>query len=169
MWARHHCTWLNVHILISKSHWKLLMNLLVVNPRRSQCLLELGEAHDVDVDELNHLITLRWATGLVPHNLAHDPEEKVLNLKFTNYHSASLSLKRFMVGLYLEEPSTGIKQIPQQLHLLAPSNNFKQMQRCCCYSSVKEKVINRGCCDFWIVQKQCCDKQQAGIKHCIWP
>lgn len=63
------------------------MYLLVVDPGRSQCLLELGEAHDVNVDKLNHLITLSWATGLVPHNLAHDPGDKILYLKSTlNIH-----------------------------------------------------------------------------------
>lgn len=48
--------------------------LLVVDPGGSQCLLKLGEAHDIDVDELNHLVTLGGATGLVPHDPAHDPE-----------------------------------------------------------------------------------------------
>lgn len=51
------------------------MYLLVVDPGGSQRLLKLGEAHDVNVDELNHLVTLGWATGLVPHDLAHDPED----------------------------------------------------------------------------------------------
>lgn len=51
------------------------MYLLVVDPRWSERLLKLGEAHDVNVDELNHLVTLSGATGLVPHYLAHDPGE----------------------------------------------------------------------------------------------
>lgn len=49
------------------------MYLLVVYPGRSQGLLKLGEAHDINVDEFNHLVTLCWATGLVPHDFAHDP------------------------------------------------------------------------------------------------
>lgn len=49
------------------------MYLLVVDPGRSQRLLELGEAHDVDVDELHHLVALGRAAGLVPHDLTHDP------------------------------------------------------------------------------------------------
>lgn len=53
---------------------KKTKNLLVVDPGGSQCLLKLGEAHDIDVDELNHLVTLGGATGLVPHDPAHDPE-----------------------------------------------------------------------------------------------
>lgn len=64
-----------------------VMYLLVVDPGWSQGLLELGEAYDVDVDELNHLVTLGWTTRLVPHNLAHDPEEKVLDLKCANIHT----------------------------------------------------------------------------------
>ncbi len=59
------------------------MYLLVVDPGRSQRLLKLGEAHNVNVDELNHLVTLCRATGLVAHDLAHDPEEKSLELKST--------------------------------------------------------------------------------------
>lgn len=58
------------------------MYLLVVDPGRSQRLLKLGEAHDVNVDELNHLVTLGRATGLVPHDLAHDPGEGRLELKY---------------------------------------------------------------------------------------
>lgn len=53
-------------------------NLLVVDPGRSQRLLELGEAHDVNVDELNYFVTLSRATGLVPHDLPHDPGGKRL-------------------------------------------------------------------------------------------
>lgn len=49
------------------------MYLLVVDPGGSKRLLKLGEAHDVNVDELNHLVALGRATGLVPHDLAHDP------------------------------------------------------------------------------------------------
>lgn len=56
---------------------------LVVNPGRPKRLLKLGEAHDVDVDELNHFVTLGRAAGLVPHDLAHDPGEKSLELKST--------------------------------------------------------------------------------------
>lgn len=59
------------------------MYLLVVDPGGSQCLLELGEAHNVNVDELDHLITLSRAAGLVPHNLPHDPGDKSLDLKST--------------------------------------------------------------------------------------
>lgn len=55
------------------SHCKKVY-LLVVDPGGSQCLLKLGEAHDIDVDELNHLVALGGATGLVPHDPAHDPE-----------------------------------------------------------------------------------------------
>ncbi len=57
------------------------MYLLVVDPGGSQRLFKLGEAHDVDVDELNHFVTLGWATGLVPHDLTHDPGQKSLELK----------------------------------------------------------------------------------------
>lgn len=49
-----------------------LKYLLVVDPGWPQGLLELGESNNVNVDELNHLITLSGATGLVPHNLPHD-------------------------------------------------------------------------------------------------
>ena len=52
-------------------------DLLVVDPGRSQCLLELGQSHDVDVDELHHLVALCRATGLVPHNLPHDPGDEI--------------------------------------------------------------------------------------------
>ena len=57
-----------------------VMYSLVVDPGRSQRLLKLGEAHDVDVDELHHLVALRRAAGLVPHDLAHDPGEKCVAL-----------------------------------------------------------------------------------------
>lgn len=57
------------------------MYLLVVDPGRSQRLLKLGKTHDVNVDELNHLVTLSGATGLVPHYLAHDPGEKLIGIK----------------------------------------------------------------------------------------
>lgn len=53
-----------------------------MDPGRSQRLLKLCEAHDVDVDELNHLVTLGRAAGLVPHDLAHDPGEESLELNF---------------------------------------------------------------------------------------
>lgn len=46
-----------------------------MHPGGSQCLLKLGEAHDVDVDELHYLVTLRRATGLVPHDFTHNPED----------------------------------------------------------------------------------------------
>lgn len=59
------------------------MYLLVVDPGRSQCLLKLGEAHNVDVDELNHLVALGRAAGLVPHDLAHDSGEKCVELTST--------------------------------------------------------------------------------------
>lgn len=59
------------------------MYLLVVDPGRPKRLLKLGEAHDVDVDELHHLVTLGRAAGLVPHDLAHDPGEKRVELKST--------------------------------------------------------------------------------------
>lgn len=49
------------------------LHLLVVDPGRSQRLFELCEAHNVDVDELHHLVALGRAAGLVPHDLAHDP------------------------------------------------------------------------------------------------
>lgn len=52
----------------------IIADLLVVDPGGSQCLLKLGEAHDVYVDELNYLVPLGGATGLVPHDPAHDPE-----------------------------------------------------------------------------------------------
>lgn len=45
-----------------------------MDPGGSECLLKLREAHDIDVDELNHLVALGGATGLVPHHPAHDPE-----------------------------------------------------------------------------------------------
>lgn len=51
-----------------------------MDPGGSQRLLKLGEAHDVDVDELNHLVTLGGAAGLVAHDLAHDPGEKCYNM-----------------------------------------------------------------------------------------
>ena len=57
---------------------------LVVDPGRSKRLLELGEAHDVDVDELNNFITLSRATGLVPHDLAHDPGDEIFVLNSTS-------------------------------------------------------------------------------------
>lgn len=44
-----------------------------MNPGGSKSLLELREAHDVDVDELHHLVALRGAAGLVPHDPPHDP------------------------------------------------------------------------------------------------
>lgn len=59
------------------------MYLLVMDPRRSQRLLKLRQAHNVDVDELNHFVTLRRATRLVTHDLAHDPGKKSLELKLT--------------------------------------------------------------------------------------
>lgn len=62
------------------------MYLLVVDPGRSQRFLKLREADNVNVDELNHLVTLGWATGLIPHDLAHDPGEKSLELKSTLKH-----------------------------------------------------------------------------------
>lgn len=49
------------------------VDLLVVDPGGSQRLLKLGEAHDVYVNELNHLVPLGGTTGLVPHDPAHDP------------------------------------------------------------------------------------------------
>lgn len=52
----------------------IIADLLVVDPGGSQCLLKLSEAHDVYVDELNYLVPLGGATGLVPHDPAHDPE-----------------------------------------------------------------------------------------------
>lgn len=57
----------------------ILRHLLVVDPGGSQCLLKLGETHDVDVDELDHLVTLGGAAGLVPHDSAHDPGDEGLN------------------------------------------------------------------------------------------
>lgn len=48
-------------------------DLLIVDPWGSQCLLELGEANNVYVDELNHLVPLGGAAGLVPHDPAHNP------------------------------------------------------------------------------------------------
>lgn len=59
------------------------MYLLVVDPGRPQRLLELGEAHDVNVDELDHLVALGGAAGLVPHDLAHDPGVESVELKST--------------------------------------------------------------------------------------
>ena len=47
--------------------------LLVVDPGGPQCLLELGQAHNVNVDELHHLVPLGGAAGLVPHHSPHDP------------------------------------------------------------------------------------------------
>lgn len=58
------------------------MDLLVVDPGGSQCLLKLGETHDVDVDELDHLVTLGGAAGLVPHDSAHDPADEGLHFNF---------------------------------------------------------------------------------------
>lgn len=49
-----------------------------MDPGGSQCLFKLGEAHDVNVDELNHFVTLRRAAGFVPHDFAHDPAEESL-------------------------------------------------------------------------------------------
>lgn len=51
-----------------------IADLLVVDPGGSQCLLKLREAHDVYVDQLHDLVPLGGATGLVPHDPAHDPE-----------------------------------------------------------------------------------------------
>lgn len=64
------------------------MHLLVVDPGGSQCLLKLGETHDVDVDELDHLVTLGGAAGLVPHDSAHDPGDKGLNFNFKSINGA---------------------------------------------------------------------------------
>lgn len=47
-----------------------------MDPGRPQSLLKLGEAHNVDVDELYNLIALSGAAGFVPHHLAHDPVER---------------------------------------------------------------------------------------------
>lgn len=61
---------------VSSLGWGRKQDLLVVHPGGAQGLLELGEAHDVDVDELHHLVALGGAAGLVPHHLAHDPGER---------------------------------------------------------------------------------------------
>lgn len=46
-----------------------------MDPGWSQRLLKLGEANNVNIDELNHFVTLGRAARLVPHDLAHDPGE----------------------------------------------------------------------------------------------
>lgn len=49
---------------------------LVMHPRRPECLLKLRQAHDVDVDELYHFVSLCRTAGLVSHHLPHDPVER---------------------------------------------------------------------------------------------
>lgn len=51
-------------------------------PGWSQSLLELGEAHNIDVDELHHFVSLCRAAGLVPHHLLHDPARREALMKY---------------------------------------------------------------------------------------
>ena len=46
-----------------------------MHPGGPKGFLELGQTHNVDVDELHHLVSQSGAAGLVPHHPPHDPTE----------------------------------------------------------------------------------------------
>lgn len=46
-----------------------------MDPRWSQCFLELSQTNNVNVDELHNFIALGGATRLVAHDFLHDPGE----------------------------------------------------------------------------------------------
>lgn len=117
------------------------MYLLVVDPGRSQRFLKLCEADNVNVDELNHLVTLGRATGLIPHDLAHDPGEKSLELKSTLKHQIypDEGIKMFVCCCLLFEFS--FTKHVSDFHLTGQWLNQSMMMPYCIFvqSRVKEK------------------------------